>query len=1104
MPCIACGHENRAHAKFCEECGASQTPALPGAAAAEHDPRSYTPRHLAERILTSRAAVQGERKPVTVLFADVQGSLALAEQVDPEEWHAMMNAFFAILSEGVHRFDGTVNQYTGDGIMALFGAPLAYEDHAQRACYAALHLTGTLREYAQTLRRERGLQFSVRMGLNSGEVVVGAIGDDLRMDYTAQGHTVGLAARMEQLCEPGRVYLTEHTARLVAGYFELEDLGLFTIKGVRDPLRAHALLAAGPLRTRLEVSRSHGLSRFIGRGDELALLDAAFAEAAGGRAALVTVVAEAGVGKSRLCVELGERCRARGAAVVATQAAAHGAALPYLPVLTLFRRLLGVDERDSPDTARQKIAGGLLLLDDRFKDSLPLVFDFLAVPDAGRDALPRDPEARLQRLLDAGVALLQGRAKRQPVVLVVEDLHWLDAASDAFLRRLVPALADTPVLALLNFRPEYADEWLRGLDGRRIALQPLADPAVDELLDELLGRDPSLGDLATRLRGRAAGNPFFVEELVQSLVQTGALTGAKGAYRLVRAVDDSAIPGSVQAVLAARIDRLSPREKDVVQTAAVIGKQFAEPTLRAVTGLSEVELGAVVRALMEAELVLEQAVYPFIEYAFKHPLTQEVAYSTQLASRRARLHAAVARALEQEPVDVSGERAALIAYHWERAGVVWEAAQWQHRAARALSGTDTREALRRLRRVLALLGDAPQSTEAIVLAVEARDDLLRAGTLAGLPPDEGTALFAAARALAERSGQRGLLVRLLSTFSEFLMMAGRSADSRAHLEEANALARAVDDDSVRLGVAIDNIQTAFWAGRLRTAVTYLDDAMRLAGAGPEGSGIPVGLTGEAFVLVLQGLCRTLMGRAREGTADLERALGLANASGSPEGRCIAHQFRSLAALLVGDGQVAVAHARAASELVVHTGNPFLDRMTRAGLGGAYAYTDRPEEAVALLREIADGGGGALEIGIIERFTLPPLAEAYRRQGDLEAALATGERAVEVARAHGALTAECEAQLGLARTLTNVQDKAAAEAIAAALARAAALIEESGAESFRPRWHMVRADCACLAGDGPLARSELDTARRLSVAFGLDQLASVATEALVALGAPAPD
>src|SRR5215470_562078 len=340
MSCAACGHENRAHAKFCDQCGAALATRPPAAAAATV-PRDYTPRHLADRILTERAALQGERKAVTVLFADVQGSLALAEQVDPEEWHAIMNQFFAILAAGVHRFEGTVNQFTGDGIMALFGAPIAHEDHAQRACHAALHLDGDLRRYAHDLRRERGLSFAVRMGINSGDVVVGSIGDDLRMEYTAQGHTVGLAQRMEQLAGADRVYLTDYTTRLVAGYFRLRDLGEFAVKGMSAPLRVHELEGAGALRTRLEVARARGLTRFVGRNDEMQALEAALARALDGRGQVVGVVADAGAGKSRLCFEFVERCRARGIAVNETHAVAHGKLIPFLPILELFRDYFG-------------------------------------------------------------------------------------------------------------------------------------------------------------------------------------------------------------------------------------------------------------------------------------------------------------------------------------------------------------------------------------------------------------------------------------------------------------------------------------------------------------------------------------------------------------------------------------------------------------------------------------------------------------------------------------------------------------------------------------------------------------------------------------------
>jgi adenylate cyclase len=546
-------------------------------------------------------------------------------------------------------------------------------------------------------------------------------------------------------------------------------------------------------------------------------------------------------------------------------------------------------------------------------------------------------------------------------------------------------------------------------------LRPLADADAGELLDELLGRDPSLGDLAARLRARAAGNPFFVEELVQSLVQSGTLTGAKGAYRLARPVDDAAIPSSVQAVLAASIDRLAARDKDVLQTAAVIGKQFTEPVLRAVSGLAALDLAAALRALAAAELVFEHTAHPVAEYTFKHPLTQEVAYGTQLAARRSLLHADVARALEREVDEASAEQAALIAYHWERAGAAWEAAQWHHRAAHALVGTDTREALVRLRRVLALLGAEPQSVEAVTLALEAHDDLLRAGTLAGLPRDEGAALFATARGLAERTGNRSLLVRLLSTFSEFLMMSGQSADAHARLGEAAELADGVDDDSVQLGVSIDHAQTAFWAGRLREAEVYVDDAQRRIERGiPKGSSIPVGLTLPAFVLALRGLCRSLMGRPREGAADLDRVLRLADEDGSLEGQCIARQFRSIGALTAGDLSGAVAQAHAAGELAVRAGNSYLELMTRTWLGYAYAYAGRAEDAVPLLQPLADDDGEAPAIGMLEWFMLSALAEAHRRLGDLDSACAIAARTVELARANGALTAECNAQLVLAR------------------------------------------------------------------------------------------
>src|SRR5262245_27392180 len=492
--CVVCNAELKASSKFCPSCGTR-------AGTTTRDPRAYTPQHLADKILHSRAALEGERKLVTVLFADVKGSMELAEQLDPEVFHRVMERFAALLAEGVHRFEGTVTQFTGDGIMALFGAPIAHEDHARRACYAALSLQQELRRYADALRLEQGLNFSVRIGLNSGEVVVGTIGDDLRMDYTAQGHTVGLAARMEQIAAPDRVYLTEHTARLVTGFFRLGDLGPSALKGVREPLRVYELEGVGPARTRLEISGARGFSRFVGREAEMARLETALAGALEGKGQIVGVVADAGTGKSRLCYEFAQRCRARGVGVYEAHGAAHGKVIPLLPILEIMRAYFGVTEQDSDEQSRRKIAGTVLLVDKDLTDDVPLLLEFLGVPDPQHPVPRMDPEARQRRLLGIVRALIQGRSRREPAVLLMEDLHWFDEASMVFVEGVVEALPGTRTLLLLNFRPEYHPAWTQH-DFTELPLLPLGPEAIANLLRDLLGTDASVAPLLEHIRAR--------------------------------------------------------------------------------------------------------------------------------------------------------------------------------------------------------------------------------------------------------------------------------------------------------------------------------------------------------------------------------------------------------------------------------------------------------------------------------------------------------------------------------------------------------------------------------------------------------------------------
>src|SRR5262249_17603411 len=418
-------------------------------------------------------------------------------------------------------------------------------------------------------------------GLNSGEVVVGKIGDDLRMDYTAQGHTVGLAARMEQLAEAGKALITEHTAKLVPGYFALRDLGGIRLKGLSEPLHIFELEGLGRVRTRLEVSRARGFAKFVGRQSEMAALEAALEKAIAGNAQGVGWVAEAGTGKSRLCYEFAERCRAREIPVYEAHGLAHGKAVSLLPILEFFRNYFGITDHDTSRASRDKIAGRMLLLDETLAEGLPLMFDFLGVPDPERAAPPLAPEGRQQRFFDWMRRLARARSARAPAVVLFEDLHWFDRASEEVVETLVTEVAPANrTLVLLNFRPEYRAAWMQRSYYQQLPLLPLGPEAIAELLRDLLGTDPSVTSLGSRIRERTGGNPFFIEETVQALAEPGSLEGTRGAYRLVRPAAELALSPTVQAVLASRIDRLEDREKHVLQTAAVIGRNFSEPILR--------------------------------------------------------------------------------------------------------------------------------------------------------------------------------------------------------------------------------------------------------------------------------------------------------------------------------------------------------------------------------------------------------------------------------------------------------------------------------------------------------------------------------------------
>src|SRR5574341_1291537 len=721
MTCFRCGQANPEGARFCNACG-TRLDLAPAASA----PKAYTPPHLAEKILTTRAALEGERKQVTVLFADLKGSMELLADRDPEEARRLLDAVLERMMEAVHRYEGTVNQVMGDGIMALFGAPLANEDHAVRACYAALAMQGAIRRYTEEVRRAHGIEVQIRVGLHSGEVVVRAIGSDLHMDYSAIGQTTHLAARMEQLAPPGSIRLTAEALRLAEGFVQVQPLGPIPVKGLAAPVEVFELLGAAPTRTRLQAAAARGLTRFVGRQPELEALHQALAKAHAGHGQVVALVGEAGVGKSRTVWEFTHSHRTAGWLLLESGSASYGKATSYLPVIDLLKAYCQIESRDDPRKIREKVTGKLLTLDRALEPTLPAFLALLDVPVEDPQWQALDPPQRRQRTLDACKRLLLRESQVQPLLLVFEDLHWIDTETQALLDTLLESLPTARLLLVVNYRPEYQHGWGSKTYYTQLRLDPLPPESADALLQALLGTDAGLGPLKQLLIGRTQGNPFFLEESVRTQVETKVLVGERGAYRLAQALPSIQVPATVQAVLAARIDRLPPAEKTLLQTTAVIGKDVPVVLLEAIADQPEEALRRGLSNLQAAEFLYETSLFADLECTFKHALTHDVAYGSLLQERRRALHGRILEAIERLYPDRLAEQVERLAHHALR-GEVWPKAvtYFRQAGAKAAARSALREAVACFEQALGALPHLTETRETLEQTVDLRIDLRR-------------------------------------------------------------------------------------------------------------------------------------------------------------------------------------------------------------------------------------------------------------------------------------------------------------------------------------------------------------------------------------------
>ena len=690
MKCPECQTENQETRKFCRECGAKLILFCPQCSSANlpgdkfcgecgfdlgkpkevppidyAQPQSYTPNFLANKILTTRSAIEGERKLVTVLFADVANYTSIAEKLDPEDVHQIMDGCFKIMMDEIHSYEGTINQFTGDGIMAIFGAPLAHEDHAQRACHAALSTQKSLKKYAEKIKGDYNVGFQMRIGLNSGLVVIGSIGDDLRMDYTAVGDTTNLASRMESMAMPGAILVSKSTYRLTRDFFEFKSLGEVEVKGKEYPQEAFELTKVGEVETRIEAAVAKGLTRFVGRKNSMAALIEGYEKAKSGSGQIVGIVGEAGVGKSRLLLEFRKRLPQGEFTYLEGRCLHYGGSMPYLPMLDILRSYFDIKREDLEAIIKEKMTEKVLRLDKRLKSVLPPFQEILSLKVEDEAYLDLEPGQKRERVSEAFRNLFVRLSQNRLLVLVVEDLHWIDKTSEEFLDYLIGWLAGTRILLILFYRPEYTHPWGSKSYYNRIGLDQLTAKSSTELVQAMLEGGQVVPELRELILGRASGNPLYMEELTHTLLENGSIQRKKNQYVLSAKASEIQIPDTIQGIISARMDRLEDNLKRIMQVASVIGRDFAFRILQAITGVRE-ELKSYLLNLQGLEFIYEKSLFPELEYIFKHALIQEVAYNSLLQKRRREIHEKIGKAIEQIYMNRLEEFYEMLAYHYSK------------------------------------------------------------------------------------------------------------------------------------------------------------------------------------------------------------------------------------------------------------------------------------------------------------------------------------------------------------------------------------------------------------------------------------------------------
>lgn len=1016
--CPNCGESNRHGAKFCRSCGQTITETVAKSAATVPGvptPDTYVPKYLAEKILASRHKLEGERKQVTVLFADIRGSTKLVETLDPEEAQRTIDPVLHIMMDAVHKYEGTVNQVLGDGVMALFGAPLAHEDHALRACYAALAMQDEMRRYRQRTGQSEQAGLHIGIGMNSGEVVVRSIDNDLNIEYSALGHTTHLAARMQELAGPGDALISASTLRQVEGFVQLQPLGPTRVKGISQPVDVYSLIGATAARTRVQAGAARGLTPLVGRDTEIEIFKKLLQRVIAGRGQILAMIGEPGVGKSRLVHEFTRHQLPPDWLVLESASASYGKATPYLPLIQMLRRYFQITDGESSESIQNRVITQILELEKVLKDAIPPILSLLgALPDEkinpeqdGNWQTPlsdigefirrfnsMEPQQRRRHTLDALKQICIRESRRQNLLLVFEDLHWIDHETQAFLDLLVDSVPMASLMLLVNYRPEYSLQWSDKSYCTQLRVDPLQASGAEELLFKLLGNNPDLAPLKQLLIKRTEGNPFFAEESVRSLAETGVLSGEKGAYRPALKIDNLVIPTTVQNLVADRIDRLPAEEKQLLQSAAVIGVIFPFDLLQAVSELTDEQLLEYLTHLKSAEFIYETNLFPRLEYTFKHALTNEVAYGALLRDRRNYLHAKIVTHLEKNAAENLQDHVETLAHHAFQ-GEIWDKAELylKQAGAKAVSRSSFRNAVVWYEQALKALRNLPVDTNTLKDSADIRINIRNALFVLG-DFGQGFKYLEEAKEAAIALKDQARLGTILNLITAHWNIAGNSEQAVLSAKEALVHTRAPENIDSRivahyfLGVAHHNL------GQYEQAVEVLEEALHLIG---DRKFELFGTTGSVYVICRAWLIRALaqLGSFAEAASYLNEAIKTAEDSKHPYSIAYAYYGAGIVFFVQGNFDKAIGLLERGLAACDSAEIPVQRPLVACCLGAAYAFVGRLDEAYKLLESaVADTASMKRMAGQAMRIAL--LSSAYLLAGRADEAEQLAEKGLQLA------------------------------------------------------------------------------------------------------------